>query len=81
MENKLCFTSFNDETLPFLDYKKIAEKHMEETGGRLCCGIYVEDTVPQEKHIEIYDGVNLPDFTLAHEERQKTQGFGGGMAL
>ncbi len=81
VENKLCFTSFNDETLPFLDYKKIAEKHMEETGGRLCCGIYVEDTVPQEKHIEIYDGVNLPDFTLAHEERQKTQGFGGGMAL
>ena len=81
VENKLCFTSFNDETLPFLDYKKIAEKHMEETGGRLCCGIYVEDTVPQEKHIEIYDGVNLPGFTLAHEERQKTQGFGGGMAL
>ena len=65
----------------FLDYKKIAEKNMEETGGRLCWGRYVEDTVPQEKHIEIYDGVNLPGFTLAHEERQETQGFGGGMAL
>ena len=81
VENRLCYFAFDDDTLLFLDYKKIAEKNMEETGGRLCWGRYVEDTVPQEKHIEIYDGVNLPGFTLAHEERQETQGFGGGMAL
>ena len=73
-----------------MDYKKIAEKHMEETGGSLCWGRYVEDTVSQEEHIEIYDGVNLPDFTLKQdqeleescgESQEGTMGFGGGMAL
>ena len=90
VENELCSISFHDETLPFLDYKKIAEKHMEETGGSLCWGRYVEDTVSQEEHIEIYDGVNLPDFTLKQdqeleescgESQEGTMGFGGGMAL
>lgn len=82
VENELCFTSFDDEALPFLDYRKIAEKHMEETGGRICWGTYIEDTVPQEEHIEIYDGVNLPDFILHQDQEQEegceeSQGFGG----
>lgn len=90
VENDLCFIHFEDDMLPYLDYKKIAEKHMEETGSRLCWGIYVEDTVSQEEHIEIYDGANLPDFTLGQEKvleesreesPEETQGFGGGMTL
>lgn len=81
VENDLCFIHFEDDMLPYLDYTKIATKHLKETNSRLCVGIYVEDTVSQEEHIEIYDGVNLPDFTLTQEDRQETQGFGGGMTL
>ncbi len=79
--NDLCFYQFNDEALPFLDYEKIAEKHMEETGGRLCRGMYIERSVTSEEWVEIYDGVHLPGFTLAQEENQETQEINGGMAL
>ncbi len=90
VENDLSLIHFEDDILPYLDYKKIAEKHMEETGGRLYFGIYIEsDTMPEE-WVEIYDGVHLPDFTLVQKETmeesrgespEETPGFGGGMAL
>ncbi len=90
VENRLCYFAFDDDTLLFLDYKKIAENYLEHANGRICRGMYIEDTVPQEEHIEIYDGVNLPDFTLkqdqeleesCEESQEEIQGFGGGMVL
>jgi hypothetical protein len=86
VKNKYVYFTFDDSTLPFLDYEKIAEGYMEHWNGMICCGMYIEDTVPQEERIEIYDGVNLPDFTLEQEEKleesreespKETPGFGG----
>lgn len=80
VENDLSFIHFEDDVLPYLDYIKIAEKHMEKTGGRLCRETYIENGATPEEWVEIYDGVHLPDFTLAQEGHQETPGF-GGMAL
>ena len=88
--NDLCFIHFEDDALPYLDYKKIAEKHMEETGGRLFQEMYIENETTPEEWVEIYDGVHLPDFTLGQEKTleerreespEETPGFGGGMTL
>lgn len=88
--NDLCFIHFEDDALPYLDYKKIAEKHMEETGGRLFQEMYIENETTPEEWVEIYDGVHLPDFTLGlertleesrEESPEETPGFGGGMTL
>lgn len=90
VENDLCFIHFEDDMLPYLDYKKIAEKHMEETGGRLFREMYIENGTTPEEWVEIYDGTHLPDFTLGQEKTleesreespKETPGFGGGMTL
>lgn len=56
VENDLCDISFSDEVLPFLDYAKIAEYHMQYHNGKIVDGMYVEDTAVteglQEEQIE-----------------------------
>ena len=46
--------------LPYLDYKKIAEKHMEETGGRLFREMYIENgTTPPNPGVSFGDSSRL----------------------
>lgn len=82
VENEICFPDASEELLEYLDYEKIAQEHMKATGGRIVCGIYIEDILSPEEQVELYDGVHLPDFTLEQEESaEETQGFDGGMVL
>ena len=44
VENELFDVSFPEESLPYLDYAKIAQTHMNFNNGKIIKGIYVEDT-------------------------------------
>ena len=92
VENDLTSLHFPDEVLPFLDYEKVAEAHMKETGGWMHLDNYIEEAVPRELWTEIYDGIHLPDFSLEQKAPQETepepeleteeaQGFDPGMTL
>ena len=69
VENELFEVDFDNKVLPFLNYTKIADWHIQTHNG-LLADAYIENTRQPEEMIEIYDGINLPSFSISGEQRQ-----------
>lgn len=65
VENELFPVDFNEDVLPFLDYKKVGEYYLKTNLGKIIDGVYVEDTSSQTDWcIENIDETNKQDFSM-----------------